>query len=76
MAMIAGNARSGTGLAGAIAQAMVDIDERYNVNKAGGDMLPNAIAQAVVDYLKANADVVGVVVTPSTGIQVGSGSLL
>jgi hypothetical protein len=76
MAMIVGNAKSGTGLAGAIAAAMVDIDGRYNVNLAGGDMLPNAIAKAVVEYLQANADVVGVVTTPSTGIQVGTGSLL
>jgi hypothetical protein len=76
MPMIAGNARSGTGLAGAIAAAMVSIDSHYNVNKAGGDMLPNAIAQAVIDYIQANANVTGVVVVPQTGVQVGFGSLL
>lgn len=76
MAMVVGDARLGTGMAGAIAAALYDNDSRYDVNKAGGDLLPNAIAQAVVDYLKANADVVGVITTPSTGVQVGSGSLL
>ena len=76
MAMVVGDAKLGTGLAGAIASALYDENSKYDVNKAGGDLLPNAIAKAVVDYLKANADVVGVVVTPSTGVQIGSGSLL
>ena len=76
MAMIVGDAKLGTGMAGAIAEALKSENPRYDVSKAGGDLLPNAIAQAIVDYLKANADVVNVVVTPSTGIQIGSGSLL
>ena len=76
MAMVVGDARLGTGMAGAIAAALYDANDKYDVNKAGGDLLPNAIAKAVVEYLQANADVVGVVTTPSTGIQVGTGSLL
>lgn len=76
MSMIAGSAKGGTGLAGAIAAKMYELDSRYDVNKAGGDMLPNAIAEAVVDYLKANASVVGVVVDTVTGNQiVGTGGL-
>ena len=76
MTMIAGNARLGTGLAGEIASKMYELDSRYDVNKAGGDMLPNAIAEAVVAYLKANASVVGVVVDTVTGNQiVGTGGL-
>ena len=76
MAMVVGDAVLGTGMAGAIATALKLENAQYDVNKAGGDLLPNAIAQAIVDYLKANADVVNVVVTPSTGIQIGVGSLL
>jgi len=76
MAMTVGDARLGTGLAGAIAAALYDENSRYDVNKAGGDLLPNAIAKAVVDYLKSNADVTGVVVNTTTGVQVGVGSLV
>jgi hypothetical protein len=76
MAMVVGDARLGTGLAGAIASAMKDENDRYDVNKAGGDLLPNAIAKAVVDYLKSNADVNGVVVNTTTGVQVGVGGLI
>ena len=75
MAMVVGDARLGTGLAGAIADALKDESDKYDVNKAGGDLLPNAIAKAVVDYLKANADVTGVIVNTTTGVQVGFGSL-
>ena len=74
--MIAGSAKGGTGLAGAIASKMYELDSRYDVNKAGGDTLPNAIAEAVVDYLKSNASVVGVMVDTVTGNQiVGTGGL-
>jgi len=76
MAMVVGDAKLGTGLAGAIASAMQDENSRYDVNKAGGDLLPNAIAKAVVDYLKSNADVNGVVVNTTTGVQVGVGGLI
>jgi hypothetical protein len=55
---------------------MKDENDRYDVNKAGGDLLPNAIAKAVVDYLKSNADVNGVVVNTTTGVQVGVGGLI
>lgn len=76
MAMIVGDARLGTGLAGAIASALRDENSQYDVNKAGGDLLPNAIAKAVVDYLKSNADVTSVVVNTTTGVQVGVGGLV
>lgn len=74
--MVVGDAVLGTGMAGAIAAALKLENARYDVSKAGGDLLPNAIAKAVVEYLQANANVVGVTVVPQTGIQVGVGSLL
>ena len=76
MTMIVGDARLGTGMAGAIATALVSLDSKYDVNKAGGDLLPNAIAQAVVTYIQSNASIVGVQVVPSTGMQIiGTGSI-
>ena len=75
MAMDAGDARSGTGLAGAIAAAMKSAEPNYNVHAPNGDFLPNAIASAVVDYLKAEAEVTGVTVDTVTGGQIGTGSL-
>jgi len=76
MAMVVGDAVLGTGMAGAIATALKLENAQYDVNKAGGDLLPNAIAKAVVEYLQANANVAGVVVVPQTGVQIGVGSLL
>lgn len=75
MAMDAGDARLGTGLAGAIASAMRAAEPGYNVHAPSGDFLPNAIANAVVDYLKAEAEVTGVTVDTGTGAQTGTGSL-
>lgn len=76
MTMIVGDAVAGTGMAGAIANALVSLDSKYDVNKAGGDLLPNAIAQAVVTYIQSNASIVGVQVVPSTGMQIiGTGSV-
>jgi hypothetical protein len=52
------------------------LDSKYDVNKAGGDLLPNAIAQAVVTYIQSNASIVGIQVVPNTGMQVvGTGSV-
>jgi hypothetical protein len=75
MTMIVGDAKLGTGMAGAIAGALVSLDSKYDVNKAGGDLLPNAIAQAVVDYIQTNASVVGVQVDTVTGLQIVNGSV-
>lgn len=71
MAMIAGSASAGTGLAGALktaflAKCSIAID---------GDLLnetSDAIADAVVNYIKSNADVVGVATAVSTTVAVAS----
>ena len=76
MAMEAGDARSGTGLAGAIAEAMRRAEPRFDVNAPNGDFLPNAIASAVVEYLRTEAEVrVTVIDRRGSPLGAGSGSL-
>ena len=74
MALEAGDARKGTGLAGAIADKMRKLEPTYNPNKNKGWIMPDAIAQAIVEYITQNAEVVGVEteVTVESGIEVVS----
>lgn len=57
MAMEIGDARKGTGLAGAIAKAMIDLQPTIDLKKKDSDVLPNAIATAVVEYIQSDAEV-------------------
>ena len=63
--MIVGDARSGTGLAGEIADAMKGYDGAFDPSKKNGWYLANSIAEAVVAHITANA-----VVTVESGILV------
>ena len=65
MAMIAGDARDGTGLAGAMAAKMKAQLEGFDLEKAWPGI--NAQAEAIVEYLVAEASV------SVTGVQVGAG---
>ena len=51
----AGDARQGTGLAGEMAAKMKELEPKFDVNK--GYHMFDAMAQAVVEYLVANAEV-------------------
>ena len=56
MAMEAGDATAGTGLAGAIAAKMsATFGKDFDVKKAAAGL--NAMAAAVVEYIQANAEV-------------------
>jgi len=56
-------------MAGAIARALKEFNPGYQVQLQGGWMLPDAIAQAVVQYIQENGAVTGVAVNPQTGAQ-------
>ena len=55
---IAGDARIGTGLAGLIADKIKEYERTYNPQVQKGWYMPNAIAEAVIEYLRENAVVV------------------
>lgn len=57
MALVAGDAREGTGLAGAIASKLKEMEPAYNPHKDKGHVLPDSLAQSIVEYLVANAEV-------------------
>lgn len=62
MALIAGDARKNTGLAGALATELAKVMDGFDVNKAYKGI--NAQAKAIIEYLTTNAQVV---VTESPG---------
>ena len=55
MPMLVGDARSGVGLAGEIANAMKGYDGAFDPSKKKGWFLANSIAEAVVAHITANA---------------------
>lgn len=55
MALDAGDAREGTGLAGLMAEKMKEIEPAYDVRR--GYQMFDSIAQAVVEHIQNNAEV-------------------
>ena len=55
MALEAGSSRDGTGLAAALADAMKESSDEFDLEIAYKNI--DAIAQAIVDYFVANAEV-------------------
>lgn len=55
MALSAGDAIQGTGLAGRIAAKLKSIDSRYNVKM--GPELPQAIAEAIVEAINEDMEI-------------------
>ena len=55
MALDAGDAREGTGLAGLMAEKLLELEPKFKVKK-GYHML-DAIAQAVVEHVTAEAEI-------------------
>ena len=55
MALDAGDARAGTGLAGLMAEKMKEIEPAYDVRR--GYQMFDSIAQAVVEHIQSNAEV-------------------
>jgi hypothetical protein len=57
MALEAGDCRTRTGLAWLIAEKIMAEEPKFNPNKDKGWLMPNAIAQAIVEHLTAEAEV-------------------
>lgn len=67
MALDGGDCRMGTGLSALIAEKIKAECPEFDPAKDMGWLMPNAIAQAVVEYFKANAEIVTTVTTTTTG---------
>ena len=55
MSLLAGDAREGTGMAGAIADKMKELEPGFKLDTAWRFI--NAISEAVVDHIQENAEV-------------------
>jgi len=69
VALDAGDARGGTGLAGAMAAKMKELDPEFDVNL--GYAMFDALAQSVVEYVTTNAEV-STTVDPATNTGAGT----
>ena len=69
MAMEIGDARKGTGLAGAMAAEIKALDKRFQVDRDKGWVLCDALAKAIVEYLTDNVELANTSPPTSGGIE-------
>lgn len=67
MALEAGDAEKGTGLAGAMADELKKVINGFQTKDAAPGL--NAQAKAIVDYFKANAEVTGKAADVTVGVD-------
>ena len=69
MALDAGDARQGTGLAGLMAEKMKTIEKKFDVRV--GYVMLDAMAQAIVEHIQNNAEVSTTTTGTASGVTTG-----
>ncbi len=71
MALEAGSAVDGTGLSGLMAAKFKSFDKTFNIHLPNANWMFDSMAQAIVEYIKANAEVATTVST-TVGTEMSS----